>query len=74
MNKLMSRVLDMINLKGCEWLNKKTLLSREEFRAGIENCELTQKCFLIHMSSHIYIEILNYFFKLKFGFWTTVNK
>lgn len=37
MNQSTSKVLGVLNLKGCEWLNLKTLLSGGEFRIGMEN-------------------------------------
>ena len=42
---LMSRVWVLLDLKGCEWLNKKALLCRGEFTPGTENHDLTEKCF-----------------------------
>ena len=42
---LMSRVWGLLDLKGCEWLNKKALLCRGEFTPGTENRDLTESCF-----------------------------
>ena len=33
----MSRVGGLLDLKGCEWLNKKALLCRGEFTPGTES-------------------------------------
>lgn len=45
MNKLISRVLDMINFKGSEWLNKKTLLSSEESELELRIVNLHRSAF-----------------------------
>lgn len=60
MNQSTSKVLGVLNLKGCEWLNLKTLLSGGEFRIGMENGWLAPKCFFIPAASHIYIDVLNF--------------
>ena len=62
------QVWGLLDLKGCEWLNKKAILCRGEFTPGPEGHELTQKCLQVCTSSHFCMDILNYFCKLKFGF------
>lgn len=46
--------------------------SREEVRAGVENQELTQKCFLTPI--HIYMDTPDCLHKLNFGFGTIISE
>lgn len=50
------------------------LNSREEVRAGVENQELTWKCFLTPILSYIYIDTPACLHKLKFGFGTIISE
>lgn len=73
MSKLMSRVWGMLKQK-LRGSYERLKNSREEVRAGVENQELTQKCFLTPILSHIYMDTPDCLHKLKFRFGTIISE